>query len=689
MSDDLRVALVASFKDQLVGPLRRALDETEKRLGSLEKTTAKVGATADQGTGKVTGLARAADALGRTSGTGKLQTDLANIGREADNAAKRTRGLRDVLAQIPNLARNVGSAFAGFQAAKMVMAQPLQRAADYEVDLARLSNIAYSERNTVEGRQAGQREMDMAIRAATLQGVKRDDALLGLKTVIAAGTDRKDAMAMLPAMAKFSIAGEAQMQDVANIAIKAQQTFGIAPSQMPGALQMALNAGKLGQFEFKDMAHWLPEQMALAKNMLGMQGLGDLSTLLTANQFAAKTAGSNNGAGNNLVNFLAKINSTDTAQDAKKLGIDLSGSLAKARESGTSPIDAFINLMRQTADRDPQYKALQKRLQAAQDGGDKGGQVATLTAMSDLMMGKSVGKLVQDRQALLGLLGILNDPEGFKRMRDDIRNTKDGVDVDQATLMATTSMKNQQGENAMLNRQFDALQGFGGALGDAQVKIAELSGEYPKASAALEALKLAAMAAAASLAAMSFLNLLKPKGVPGGPGTGAPGTGAPGGPGAAPAGAAGGTALLGATGAAIAVGGSAATGFAAGIVANNKEAFAPKSDVSMLSAMSGDTGLAAAIMSAADSGPATAQPANWRGKGFADPRLLGIGEGPERLQKATQDKQVEVITQMTQKMDQAMTELKAVAARPIVVQLDGREIASAINAQNGFEGRRQ
>lgn len=658
MTADLRIALTTSLNDRLVAPLKRSLGEVERTL--------------DQSSQKLTGLSGRANALGNAAGPAKLKNELLGISQAADRAHASTKKLTDIL---PGLARGVGAAFAGIQAAKMVMATPLQRAADYELDLARASNIAYADRNTVKGRQAGQREMDASVRSATLQGVTRDDALLGLKTMIGAGTDRNDAMQLLPTLAKFSMAGEAKMSDVANIAIKAQQTFGIDPKQMPQALQMALNAGKLGQFEFKDMAHWLPEQMAISKNMLGMQGLGDLSTLLTANQFAAKSAGNNNGAGNNLVNFLGKINSTDTGNDAKKLGIDLTGSLVKARSEGTNPVDAFLGLMKKTAEKDPEYRKIQGRLQAAQESGDKKGEAATLGSMRDLMMGKSIGKLVQDRQALLGLLGILNDPEGFKKMRNDVRDSQGGVDVDQATLMATASMKNQQGENAMLNRQFDALQGFGGALGDAQVKLAELSTKYPDAAAGLEALKLGAYAAGAALMAVGAVNLISKLPIPsGGPKVIPPVPGAP---------RAGGSSIMngpaagapGATGAAVSTFSRVASLAGAGMAAANP--------LMLIEALSGPSQEDIAKLYEMDR-----KKSGYRGKGFADPRMLGVGEGPEALNEKTAATQNSAIEAMTARLEQTLAELKAVAARPVLVTLDGQEIASSVGKKNGFEARR-
>ncbi len=662
MSANLNLALTLNLKDQLVGPLQRAVTESVQKLEALSKELAKIGATGDQSAQKLTNLAVKADALGKTPGAAKLKTDLTGIGQAADEATRKTSKLKDLLGQLPNVARGVASAVAGYAAGKMVLAAPLQRASDYELNLARASNIAYADRNTVAGRQAGQREIDQSVRTATVQGVTRDDALLGLKTLIAAGTNRNDAMSLLPTLAKFSMAGEADMKDVANIAIKAQQTYGISPRQMPAAMQMALSAGKVGQFEFKDMANWLPEQMSISKNMLGMQGLGDLSTLLTANQFASKSAGNNNAAGNNLVNFLSKINSADTSNDAKKLGIDLTGTLVKARSQGMSPIDAFVALMKQTAESDPEYVKVRGRLQSAQASGDKKGETETLGAMRDLMMGKSIGKLVQDRQALLGLLGILNDPTGFNAMRKDISETTGGVDVDQATLMATASMKHMQGDNAELNRQFDALQGVNGALGDARVKIAQLSAEYPNASAGLETLKLAAYAAGAAIAGMGLMNLVAGGGM-------SKVAGMVGGGLAAGGALAGGALAVGAAAVGGAVGYGAGTLLYKGALEGNGAGDALGAGIAHLLAFFGNDEARAGIASTEK----------------YDAQIASEQSAGEAQAKAIAQQQAE---QMLAAMSPVISRMEGLASRPIMITLDGRVVAESVNQANALFGRR-
>ncbi|MFX7140141.1 hypothetical protein ABTH88_19650, partial [Acinetobacter baumannii] len=73
---------------------------------------------------------------------------------------------------------------------------------------------------------------------------------------------------------------------------------------------------------------------------LGMKGERGLAQLLALNQAAITTAGSTDAAGNNVVNLLSKINSSDTQNDFKKQGINLTGSLQAAAGKGIDPITA-------------------------------------------------------------------------------------------------------------------------------------------------------------------------------------------------------------------------------------------------------------------------------------------------------------------------------------------------------------
>ena len=177
-----------------------------------------------------------------------------------------------------------------------------------------MTNTAYADRD-LAGRRAGMDEMRNVIRRS---GGNRDAAAEALDNMIASGSlgegdaGRKAAFDMLPVVMKYATAGNANPNELVDIALKARKTFNI---QDPArALEMALLGGQLGGFEMKDMAKWLPQQMANA-SMAGMSGDKGLAKLVALNQSAVVAAGSKDQAGNNVVNFLAKLNASETAGD--------------------------------------------------------------------------------------------------------------------------------------------------------------------------------------------------------------------------------------------------------------------------------------------------------------------------------------------------------------------------------------
>lgn len=659
--NDLRVSLTTTLNDRLIGPLQRLVADAGKQLGGMERNLQGVGAASQQAGEKLGVLTGSAASLARVRGIEKVKGDLSSVASEAERATRSTNKLKDALTSVSGLARGAASVVAGISAARFVLAAPFQRTTDYQLELARLSNIAYSDRKSVAGRASGQHEMDTAIRAATLQGGTRGDALVGLKTLISAGMDRNTAMTVLPTMAKFSVAGDAQMGDVAKLAIASMRNFKIDPKNLPAALETALMSAKLGSFEFKDMAQWLPSQMANASQMVGMRGAQDLATLLTVNQFASSAAGGNAEAGNNVVNFLSKLNSDDTRKDFDKLGIDLTGSLAAARGKGMGQVDAFIALLREVAQKDPAFRKAEGDLLAARKRGAGPDEIATKESVFSLMQGKALSKVVQDRQALSGLLPIVADPQGFAEMRKQVATAMGDSNIDQATVMATAAMKYQQGENAERNREFDALRGMNDALADSQAKLAALSGEYPEAAKALETLKLAAYAAAAATGAAGAMNLVTGGGL-------AKLLGLVGGGGAlAAAGSLAVPAL--AVGAAGVAGAGAGTLVYKGALEDNKAGDAVGATVAQILAFFGNKEAQQSV-GARDSLDNYEE----QQRGAAEARKKAVID-------ANTDAMMRAMSPLLSRMDQ-------IVQRPIVLKVDGRELFTTVETHAGHQARR-
>jgi len=220
--------------------------------------------------------------------------------------------------------------------------------------------------------------------------------------------------------------------------------------------------------------------MAYAKRA-GLQGESGFATLVAGNQLSMTTAGTADDAGNNFKNLLAKVNSNDTAIDAKKMGIDLSGALAAAQAKGVGGLDAFLNLTEQVAAKDERLVKLR-----AQAKGAKGDDLrGNLQAQTDILEGSSIGKLVQDQQALGSLVAILNGREKF----DSIRNKAMGANGTNDDLLQVVS--DEPGAKAQLaaaeaaNSMQEALNKVNPLLGTMADGLSGLAQNFPVLSAAV------------------------------------------------------------------------------------------------------------------------------------------------------------------------------------------------------------
>ncbi|MBK1779249.1 MAG: phage tail tape measure protein, partial [Escherichia coli] len=202
---------------------------------------------------------------------------------------------------------NVTAFAGGIAAAGAIVAPSVRNQMTYEQRLASMANTAFAEQNTA-GRRAGMRSMDQLIRrSVAVGGGNKETAANTLDALLASGAvEYNSAERLLPMLQKYSTATGADSKDLAMIAIRLKQTFGLKDSDIPKALNMAISAGQAGSFELADMAKYLPEQLANASS-IGMKGLDDFATLLGLNQASAITAGTSDKAGNNVINLLGKI----------------------------------------------------------------------------------------------------------------------------------------------------------------------------------------------------------------------------------------------------------------------------------------------------------------------------------------------------------------------------------------------
>lgn len=538
MAGDLAISLALKLNDQGSGPAAAALAKLERGLKTVGETAKTSSAAAVSAFQK---LASAREILGvraeKTIQNEIRQTEAAyqrlaasgqasarELGRAQDAMRQKVASLRQEMDGVKSSAGGMGKALGaamgvagGYQAGKMVLQGPVSRTMNYSLELAHASNVMFSGQSAA-ARIAAKGEINDAVMAGVREakgGVTREDSLAGVKTLANSGQfgdDPRVAMNMLPTLTKAAAANDAQVTDMANIAIKAKATMGL--TDVGRLMDMAAQGGIEGQFETRDMAKWLPQQMAYARRT-GLVGYGGFATLVAANQVAMNTAGSADEAGNNVRNLLSKVNSTDTANDAKKLGIDLSGSLAAAQKKGVGGLDAFLNLTEQVAVKDSRLVKL--RTQAKTATGDD--LRANLDAQQGILEGSAIGKLVQDQQAMSALVALLNGRSKFGEIRGKVMGAS-GTNDDLLKVVAEEpGAKAQLAAAEAANNMQTALNRVNPLLGAAADAYSTLSQEYPVLTAALSGTTLATTALAASATAASVaLALIGGGSVPGVPG---------------------------------------------------------------------------------------------------------------------------------------------------------------------------
>lgn len=520
---NLELSLVMRLRDLASSAFTRSqrdiqsgIAKTEKATDSLTRTVGNLGKV--RSAAEVLGLRTEQNIQREIQRTEAAYNRLAQSGsmsmREQTRAAEATRNkIRELnnemgkftLAQKAMRGLQTGASIgAGAMAGGYVLSKPIGQTMDYGMRLAQMSNTAFTERDTI-GRIAGKRELNTAIVNATrIGGGTRESSAETLDTLIASGAmSGKDAMGMLPTLTKAATASGADSSQLAQIGIRGMQTFGIKSGEMGKVIDMAITAGQAGGFELKDMAKWLPQQMAAAK-LSGISGTAGMAKLLAANQASAITAGTKDEAGNNLVNLLAKINSQDTAKDAQKLGINLSGTLSAARGKGIDGLDAFVGIVDHVVGKDKNYQALQGKLKNTTGAERK----SVLESQADILQGSAIGQIVQDRQALMALVGIMSNRDYMADVQKKTLAGDGATDKNFAVIAQEAGFKTQQAANEKIFATQNAFEKLTPLIGWVAKGFTSIAQEYPVLTSATVAATTALAALAAAAGAAGLVSLM-------------------------------------------------------------------------------------------------------------------------------------------------------------------------------------
>lgn len=447
-----------------------------------------------------------------TSQVSQLRTELNGAGQSMSK-----------MERMRNWGGNATAIAGGVTAAAAVLREPVSNQMSYEQRLAMMANTAFSDRDTA-GRRAGMQSMDTLVRrSVAVGGGSKESAAETLDTLLASGAvDYDSAEKLLPTLQKYSSASGADAKDLAQIAIRLKQSFGITDAQLPTALNMAIKSGQLGSFELKDQAKWLPQQLAAA-NALGMRGLGDLAVLLGFNQTSAITAGSTDEAGNNAVNLLTKINSQDAANAAARIkyngkGIDLPGTLIKARGKGINALDAFSGVVDKVVGNNPEFQKLEKQLNSTSNDSDRR---EIMESQAKLLEGSAIGQIIADRQALMALISYRSNRKYAKDVIKGVnaeRNLPAGQQAGEQNfdlIEGTNLYKTNQLGNQSDFAQMDAIKPLSEVLGTLSKNLTDYAAEYPGLTTAVAGATTGIKALAAAAAAIAGIRFLTGGGLPG------------------------------------------------------------------------------------------------------------------------------------------------------------------------------
>ncbi|SIP96256.1 phage tail tape measure protein [Bosea sp. TND4EK4] len=330
-----------------------------------------------------------------------------------------TRGIGATANAVANLGRRIG--VVGGALAALSFTAPLQQAAAWD---AQLRDIAITAGKVGSGVEQMIGELSTRYQKLAFDtGQASMDVAKGAQLLIAAGMDPTLIDKLLPTIAKVATATGATIEDTAKTAFSLSETLRVPADQMEAMLGKLVTAGKLGRFEFRDMAREFPELTAqMAK--FGIKGTEAVETLGSSLQIAMLGTANPGQAATNLNNFLTKVNAPEAIKKfEKELNVDVTGVMTDAAAKGINPVEAVLQKMMSKLK--PQQAELDKIMKKAGiSDKEREKQVQTL------LEGTKVGKLYADMQVLGFLLPFMQNLEKYKDFKRQLQEAGVGVIID-------------------------------------------------------------------------------------------------------------------------------------------------------------------------------------------------------------------------------------------------------------------
>lgn len=545
MARDFKLSMSLNLKDNASKLLASLLKEGTKQASEAEKAAKRQNEAQQKATKAAISLertraaelrrnARAREALGISSEqTIRRQIDqtiaaynrLTRAGvmsateqsRAFNQMRSRVAALRSELQGVTRLerarqtGRNVMTIAGGVAAAGAALVQPIRKQMSYSERLTEMTNTAFSDQG-IAGRTAGMQRLDKLIRQnVQSSGLSKEGVMGAAGVLFGKGFSESEVNAILPGLTRTAAASKTDPEQLASVATKMMQTLHLTKDQIPAALNSMLVGGQKGGFEIADMVNGFPAQMAMAEQ-LGLSGMKGVNTLIKMNELGEVTAGSTDEASTNVVNLLQKINAPDTREKLKHVkvngkGINLEATLAQAKAHGMNQVDAFVKIVETVASQNKEYVKLKKKLENLPKN-DKSGKRELYESMFQIFQGAGIGEVVNDRQALLGLIAYMNGGKTSGEIDAALyqqQNLKPGeksaTDLNFEFNSQQPWYKADQAKNAWDFAQMDAVKGpahlvgtFAGGLADAAEKFPGLATAVAGATTAIQSMTQAALA---------------------------------------------------------------------------------------------------------------------------------------------------------------------------------------------------
>lgn len=337
------------------------------------------------------------------------------------------RGITGMLgglsSRIGDVGRRIG--IIGGALAAISFTSPIQQAAAWDSQLRDIAITAGKTGGAVEQLigETSKRYQQLAIDV----GQRSETLAKGAQLLIAAGMNDGLIDRLMPTIGRVATAANAAVEDAAKTAFALNETLKIKPEEMELALAKLVTAGKLGRFEFNNMAKEFPGLTAqMAK--LGITGMEAVNFLGASLQTAMLGTDDPSQAANNLKNFLTKINAPEAIKKfEKELSVDVVGVMTDATAKGLNPVESVIQKMVEKM-KVPKAE-IDKILKSAGQSGltGKDAEKEVRQRIEQLISGSKVGKIYADMQVLDFLIPMMLNTGKYKEMKSEI--AKAGLDV--------------------------------------------------------------------------------------------------------------------------------------------------------------------------------------------------------------------------------------------------------------------